>query len=231
MLDEDKIMIKPNLKDWWTRKQLTEFRYNLSAFSSSGVPASVILKSFEPLKWNSTVYGEQCDNLVLIAFKDGKHSNLKQQSKGSANYDLPAGEKIEEYILDESLQKLIGWHVKNDDSYEIKNYDEILYLVYFHDNCFCHIEPIDRNLVLSLLRCILEQHSYYLNLEVDWKNCNEVLLNISKDGKPILLKTHTREKRVSIRYSEGHNLLRKIFSRRVKKYFVIKNGIAHYEQK
>jgi len=101
-----------------------------------------------------------------------------------------ASEKFEEYQLSPEVKAALG--IMFDEEYKtylIKHEENILYQIYIHDDHFSYIKPIDQALVKELVLCVLQQHSFYLNMEVDWSDTIDVIAKEVRKTRSLLFKS------------------------------------------
>ncbi len=165
-------MIDPQLKDWWSRKRLTEICYHDSSLNGAGVSLRVILPAFRGLGmiWYSTVYGEYNDNILLLGCDRNTASLLEcvRYEETSPVQALYGDEFPDEYVLTAGIRSALGLGFEGNSFFI--DQEKVAYHVYIHDNCFFYINPVKDALLNELLSCILEQHSFYLGQEVDWSS-------------------------------------------------------------
>jgi len=222
-------MIDPHLKDWWSSKRLTEIRYQNSSLNGAGVSLEVILPAFSGSEtiWYSTVYGEYDDNVLLIGC-DRNTASLFEHVKYTEISALQAvykGNFPNTYVLTDKIRSTLGIRFEGN-SFFIDQEDRIAYQVYIHDNCFFYINPVKDTLLGKLLNCILEQHSFYLEQEVDWSSVfPEIMTQLLRLGR-IDMQSGPRRPCVWIpQLEKRHHLFSKLFRRGT---VLIENGRARF---
>jgi hypothetical protein len=194
-------MINPELSDWWSQKRLTRVQYDDKSLNGAGVSMQVITKAFNEneFTWFSVIYGEFNDNLILIAMSNDsadKFTKVKYDAQGRNRVFF--GQILKnEYKITHEIASELGLVTRND-GFEITNKDKFPFYIYSHDNCFFSIEPISTDLLIQVIRTILQQHNYYLGEEVQWDEIESRLMKIIKSNKQIEIQSDPKKKYVWI---------------------------------
>jgi hypothetical protein len=173
-----------------------------SSFHGTGVPLQVLLHGFKDKKaiWFTITYGQYNDNILLIGLDECKANILpKVKHNGVSPIDKAFGTtgKFEEYSLCNEVQTALGINLDSENLSIDK--EKVLYQIFIHDDCFFSIELVDRLLLQELIHCILQQHSFYLNSEVDWSDVLDPITKEVSKSKPLLLKSMPARKCVIVR--------------------------------
>lgn len=185
--------------------------YKEQYFAGTGVPLQVILHSFckKDIIWFSMIYGEWDDNVLLLGLNREKAERLAKENYEIASPMAEAfgsGDAFEEYVLSSKVQQELGVSLDPKDStYSISREQDIQYEIYIHDDCFSYVEPTDKNLLRDLVDSILQQHSYYLQTEVDWSSVIDFIVQELLKCTSIKIKSHLRKKSLSIRPENWDN--------------------------
>ena len=198
-------MIDPQHGCWWSGKRLTKIGVAGSAFSGAGVPLRVLAHALphQDTVWYSKVYGEFNDNVILVGIDrdtadsagEGKPNEATLFSAALGN----AGTYVE-YGLSAEIEARLGI-VCDEDKHSFRDESLVKCRVYVHDDCFFRVVPINAELLRALVSCILQQHSFYLGLEVDWSDVIDPVLNIMGDSgrRGIGMQSNPRRKQLAIR--------------------------------
>jgi hypothetical protein len=224
-------MIDPHHTCSWSRKKLTELGFADSRLFGGGVSLRVILHAFvdKGLVWFSTVYGTFNDDILLIAVDrataDGLEQN-KHQDGGPIEKAFGSSGTFEEYQLSPSIQAGVGVVVEEDD-HSVKSRDSILYEVYIHDGCYFFVKPTNPDFLRDLMHCVLQQHSFYLNTEVDWTSAIETTMNILSDSERVRLQSRPKNGHLTItRAKHEEPLIRWFLKRRPAAIVNVSSGQA-----
>ena len=131
----------------------------------------VLLHAFSDtdLVWFSTVYGEFDDNVLLVALDRAtaqSYPQIKHPTIAPIKVAWADEPDFEEYVLSDAIQADLG--IRCDENlYFNKPSSLIQFQIDIHDDCFFTMKLIEPELLKKLVYCILQQHSFYLGVEVD----------------------------------------------------------------
>jgi hypothetical protein len=223
-------MIDPHHECWWTGQRLTEIAVSGSGLAGAGVSLRVLLHAFtgQDLIWYARVYGDQEDNVLLAALDPATAASLERPPSSSLPSLSAAPEPLglEVYELSDEVALRLG--VKCDGSRAlVEQHDGIRHNVYVHDDCFFLIEPLAEVLLKEVIHCVLRQHSFYLNLKVDWSGVLDPLGEILTRAKTIRLKSGPERKRLIVSWEhDTPSFWEQIFRRRTSSEIRIAGGKA-----
>ncbi len=190
---------------WYVRRKATILGCSQSFFHGTGVPLQVILHSFygKDIIWFSIIYGDWNDNTLLIGMNPKSTNSLEKMAYTDVS---PIGKSFgsqgvfEEYVLSPEVRKAlsISLNWKNND-YSIANEKDILYQVYCHDDCYSAVKLTDGSLLQDLVNSVLQQHSYYLQIEVDWSSVLNTITKEVRASKSLVLKSNSTRQCLMIR--------------------------------
>ena len=215
-------LINPELRDWWSHKRLTSFKYIGPCWGGGGVSMQVISTAFskDEFTWFSTIYGEYNDNLLLVAFEKST-ANLFNKIP----YDDQDGKRLfygqvwkNEYKITDEIASLLGLTIDVTKGFEIKNKEKIQFYIFSHDNCFFEIEPISEVLMFQVVQAILQQHNYYLDQDIQWERIIPKILRIISSNKEVDIQSVPKRNCVWIPQIESN---KKIFWKSFRKGTII----------
>ena len=159
-----------------TRQKATAVGCDETCFYGVGVPLNVLLQAFtrKEIVWYSMQYGDGDlkDNLFMVGIGPSDAVHFQNVSyDGTSPIRNAVGEscRFEEYQLSPGMQAALGIAVDKFTKTCLVEYKEnILYQVYVHGDCLSCVEPVDDFLLNRLVYSVLQQHSYYLNADIDW---------------------------------------------------------------
>ncbi len=168
-------MIRPSHENcWYTNHKTTILSYDNNWFINLGVPLNVVLTAFisSPVIWFSVGFGQWNDNTLLIGVNPLRINSIQKIK----HIDISPIEKVMgtnngylEYQLTSEIQELFGITLDpENNTYELKQEEKVVFQISVHDDCVCAITLVNSALLRALVFCVLEEHSYYLNEEIDW---------------------------------------------------------------
>lgn len=159
---------------WYTDNKTTLLSYNNNLFVGLGTPLNVILTTFagNSVVWFSVVFGQWNDNILLIGV-DSSKANSMQKIKYIETSPIEKAmgtiQGFEEYQLSSDVQNIFGITLDPEiNTYEIRHEEDVLYQISVHDECMCAIKPVNSVLLEKLTLCVLQEHSYFLNEDINW---------------------------------------------------------------
>lgn len=191
-------MIKISHSCYWVSSKTTEIKLTNTYCYGSGVPLNVILYGFKNDKdtvWFSTCYGY---NVLLIGVKPAIADTIKKYKHNDTSpieTALGTPTQFQEYELTEDIQRQLGIIIDEEkDTYSVLKPDIIEYQIDIHDDCFSSVWPANEDIINQIVLCILQLHSYYLNVEVDWSSVLGILVDRLKKDKCLRLKSNANKK-------------------------------------
>jgi hypothetical protein len=225
-------MIDPRQTGWWAGNRLTEIALAGSGLRGAGVGLHVVLHAFagQELVWYSTLYGDQQDNVLLVAVDRATAGSLEKLPANrlrqtDAHADHP---DVEEYALSDEIAARLGvrW---GDSGYSVERRDLLRYEVYSHDDCFFFVEPLDDALLRRVIHLILRQHSFYLGAPVDWSRVLDPISETLAQTRAIRLRSNPRRQSLTVNWEPtATSFLGKVLRRRLSREVRIDNGRAHF---
>ncbi len=222
-----------------TRRRATRLGYAFMSFQSIGVPLQVILHSFvdQRLVWFSLIYGDFDDNTLLLALTEIEAMRLPHiRHKGVSPMDMAFGSSgsFDEYFLSEEVQKALGIDLaKPHSGYSVEHQEQIRFQIDIHDDCFSVVKPVDSGLLRRLILCVLQQHSFYLNNEVDWSGILGDLTNMVErqtQRAPILLRSQPSRQYLTVRREGILSALKASLSSKLASNIIIYDSKAQWSR-
>jgi hypothetical protein len=105
---------------------------------------------------------------------------------------------VEEYWLSDGVLAALGVRVDNN-GFEVGWPERIERQIYIHDDCFFGLTPIDDDIVQAVLGCVLRQHSFYLQTEVDWSAALPGLVAILRNRGVLELRSLPERRHVKVK--------------------------------
>jgi hypothetical protein len=227
-------MIDPQHSCSWSRKRLTEVGVVDSAFLGAGVPLRVLAHALpdRDTVWYSKVYGEYDDNVFLVGLDRATADSVggdKLSEAAPLSTALGNNESHEEYGLSTEIEAKLGI-VCDEAQYSIRDEALVKYRVHLHDDCFFRVELIDAKLLRELVCCILQQHSFYLGVEIDWSGAIDPVVNIIGDSERIGIQSDPTRKQLTIFQAKTEGgFIRRLLRQRPLASLTIRNGRAELE--
>jgi hypothetical protein len=199
-------MINPNLKDWWSHKRLTNLRYKVADLGGDGVSMQVLAQAFteNEMTWFSIIYGEFNDNLMLLAL-----DNQEAEKFNKTSYDDHDTKRTffgsllkNEFKITGDVAAELGLLVSDGEA-KLSNKHKLLFTIFSHDNCFFYVEPVSDEVLKSIIQAILQQHSYYLGKEIEWKEVETLLIEIIKNNDEVSIQSDPKKRCVWISQIES----------------------------
>jgi hypothetical protein len=217
----------------------------------SGAGLRVLMHAFagHDLVWFSAIYGIHGDNCIAYAVEPEIAATIPKAPMD----DVPAIQaavqgdfKLEEYPLDEAARSALGVHIEGTESYEewvdegmptyindAELHEEgmrnVRYRVYVHDDCFFSVNPLDDTLLRKLILCILEQHSFYFQQEIDWSPVLEETVAIVSSAPAVEFNNDPRRKRLKLTCKKrGVHMMDALFGRRRSYFLDTASGVARF---
>lgn len=248
-------MIEPWTKDVWSGSRKNEVILDGKRLVGAGVSLRVLMHAFagEQLVWFSAIYGMHADNCVAYAVEPETASAIPEDATDTVlpiETALRGAFELKEYPLTESAQSALGvnivvhieepedniaWREESAPKYvhdaelhedAIRN---VRYRVYVHDDCFFRVEPVDDKLLRKLILCILEQHSFYLEQQVDWEPALDEIVGVISRAPAVAFKSDPGRKRLLLTLkTSGVKMTEALFGFRPRYVVEICQGTAHF---
>lgn len=225
-------MIDPQKNCIWASRKITELAYKDNEFIGKGISLRVLLHAFEDTNfiWYSKTYGNFDDNIIAIATDRCSKFLLNKLSEQNEEM-LPLKEAIgrdfclEEYILTDEIQSCLG--IKDEKVCRLGQSDVVKHQINIHDNCFSSIEPVNKELLRKLILCVLRQHSFYLNIDVDWSNVILHIINRLIEFSTIQIKSCSKRKLIQLKLSaDKRSFIEKMLNPSLSDIIVLNDGCA-----
>lgn len=239
------------MKDVWSSSRKNAVYLDGEQLIGAGVSLRVLMHAFagQDLAWFSTIYGVHADNCVAYAVEPGTRSAISEDATDTVlpiEIALRGAFELKEYPLTKSAQSALGvhieeaedniaWRAESEPKYvrdaelhedAIRN---VRYRVYVHDDCFFRVVPTDNVLLRRLISSILQQHSFYLQQEVNWEPVLDEVLTILSGAPELILKSDPRNKRLTLTIkSRGVRLLEALFGFRPRYIVDVSSGTARF---
>jgi len=223
-------MIDPKLHDWWSARHRTDLSVVGTRFTGSGVSLRVLLPAFvhRTLSWYSLIYGDFDDDILLLGADEKTASSLKNcvyPEQGPMQRASDHG-RFTEYELNSDIQSALGLNFDRN-GFHIVHGDAIQQQIYVHDDCFFAVEPLVD--LRKLIHCILEQHSFYLRLEVRWDGVLEETVDQLKRVEEVSIRSHPVQRRLTLSWKDrSSSRLKGVFGLRASRHIEIQNNQAKY---
>jgi len=220
-------MIEPTQSDYWTANHLSNIRTNGVFIGGAGIPLRVVLPVLQALNltWFSDINGDYRDNFDLLGFDAEiatKFPKVKHKDPSPVK-ELSGLEPLDEFILSDEIRSHLNFQFTARD-HKIKPACQ----VYFHDDCFFSIQPVDQTLMTKILSQILDLHNYYMKEEINWSSIIPFMQGKLMEAREIELKSDPRRHCMWIpQFEESKGLLWKWFR---KGTVLIENGKAHFRE-
>jgi hypothetical protein len=104
---------------------------------------------------------------------------------------------FEEYFLSDAIQAELGIGC-HEAPHLSRRSNLIQYQIDIHDDCFFTIEPIELDLLKKLVHQILQQHSFYLGVEVDWSDILDLITEQVKTSTQIAMQSNPKLQCLSV---------------------------------
>lgn len=186
-------MIKPNHECAWSHEHSSSLHLRAGyygsggqAFSSAGTSLPALMEAFrdEPLRWYTRAYGDvhqgEHENLLLIAVDAAAPvvAGAQQYADvGPLSTGLHGAFRVREYVLGDVAAGALGLKMQGE-RLQPADWTRFRYYVHLHDDCFGYVEPVDRTLLVGLVRGVLGLHSYYLGQDVNWSDVPFALVDL-----------------------------------------------------
>jgi hypothetical protein len=155
--------------------------------------------------------------------------------------------EIEEYLLQPSVQSALGVVIQSygaadelekgihgaryvrDDELHDEGIRGVRIRVDVHDDCYFTVRPAEGDTLQSLLHAILQQHSFYLQIEVDWELLLDELAALLPRVPAVELESDARRKRLTLTVKERRvSTIEALFRRRPRYVVDVSTGTAHF---
>jgi hypothetical protein len=207
-------MINPNHECWNTRRHKTVIELDQGQLNGAGVSLRVLMHGLkgQDVVWFSAIFGIHRDNCIALGVACNESLVLeKTVDHGMApiRSAIQGDFEIDEYMLAKSVQSALGVVIERGDDPDVLNdihgprevrndklHDEGIHGVHIridvHDDCFFKVAPVEGTTLRSLVHAILEQHSFYLQREVNWEPVLDELIQIATRVPALELKSDAR---------------------------------------
>jgi hypothetical protein len=209
-------MIDPQLDDWWTRRHRCQLSLHGDEVLGAGASLRVVLKAFDSSQyvWYSAIFGDVWDEVLVVAVDRSRAADLprdRHAGDGPVSKALHADAVVEEYALNEKARKALG--VEIGPEYNWVSPEKVKHWVYLHDDCFFSLEAVDDDLLLRLIRALLEMHSFYLETEADWSAAGREIFELVKGGHEVTIESDPAAQLLHVRWREKEHGMRRMFRR------------------
>jgi hypothetical protein len=223
-------MIDPKHHCWWSARHRTDLSVVRTRFKGAGVSLRVLLPAFahRTLSWYSLIYGDFDDNILLLGVDEktaGLLKNCVYPEQGPMQRASDHG-RFTEYELNSDVQSALGLNF-DGNGFHIEHSDAIQQQIYVHDDCFFTVEPLVD--LRELIHCILEQHSFYLGLEVRWDGVLDETVDLLKRVEEVSMRSHSAQQRLTLSWKDrSSSRLKRVFGLRASSHIAIQNRQAKY---
>jgi hypothetical protein len=225
-------MIKITHSCWNTRHRKTVIGRDDSFFRAVGVPLQVLLHSFlgKNIIWFTKTFGEWDDNTLLVGLDPDNTEHLEKKVHKTTS---PIGEawqhisNFTEYDLSPVVLKALGISLDwgNKDEF-VAQASRVEHFIYIHDDCFSCVKLSFSNLFQSLVENVLQQHSFYLDAEIDWSRVSNHIYKIAESSKSLVLQSNPKRCCLKITTQGFWQEIRSIFLPSLSCAVLIENGVA-----
>jgi hypothetical protein len=225
-------MIDPQHQCSWTGRRLTEIAVSETGLTGAGVSLRVLLHAFtgQELVWYARVSGDLEDNLLLVGVDRATAVSLERRPPPSLPSLSAAADPfgLELYALSDEVASRLG--VRGEDNRcLVERRDGIRHTIDMHDDCFFLVEPLEDALRKKLVHAILRQHSFYLDLPVDWTDVLDPLDEILARAGTIRLRSDPGRQRLVVSWeSPTPSFWARISQRRASREIRIDKGNAQF---
>lgn len=204
-------MLDPKHTCWWSRRRLTELRWEGQEFQAAGVSLRVLLSALiDPsLVWYSIRHGEKFDdqfpdNIMAVAMDRSAAERLPHSGDPQPG---PVTESIGDVhrVTESMLDKGTALTFTNLSIEELSQ--RARYRLSIHDDCFGAVVPVTNETAIRVVRCVLELHGFYLQQDLDWSAVADRVLQLLQQHTKISLQSKrewwNRTAHVEIRLPRG----------------------------
>ncbi len=190
---------------WYVRRKATILGCRGAYFVGIGIPLPVVLHSFQDknIAWFSLVWGDFDANTLLIGMRPDNAKTFDTKMHGGVSpiaKALGSQHNFVEYVLSPEIQAELGITLNSkNNSFTVGHEAAIEYQIGCHDDCAPFVKLDDKGLLKELINSVLQQHSYYLQIEVDWTHVLSTLTEQVNKSKALIFKSDPTRRCLIIR--------------------------------
>ena len=183
------------------------------------------------LIWYTLIYGDHDDNVLALGVEREVAGSLEivaYAAEGPMRQALDDQATFEEYQLTAEVRSAVGLSIQGN-SFQLGSLELLKKQIYVHDDCFFLVHPVNDAERVTLVQAILEQHSFYLCVEVRWEGVLREIVDLMKTIETLRIESKPRRREVVLSWDRsGTSTLKSAFQRRESREIKIHDGEAKF---